>query len=132
MRAVAVSLITLNVLLLTWAGMLAFYAANRGYRTAECEPVAGVPEHQSQCSTRSRNLTVWGLEIPWATQFLFTALLSGGVVGTVLYLARPRRGDSHDFRRYTRAMLLLLGLFVIPAWFTAVVWAFTISLSWSF
>ena len=83
MRAVAISLITLNVLLLTWAGMTAFDAANLGYRTAECVPVAGVPEHQSQCSTKSRNRTGWGLDIPWATLFLFTSLLAGGIVGAV-------------------------------------------------
>ena len=130
MRTVAISLIALNVLLLTWAGMTAFDAANVGYRTAECTPVAGVPGYQ--CPTESRKLTGWGLEIPWATQFLFTALLSGGVVGAALYLARPRPGDNHDFRRYTKAMLLLLGLFIIPAWLTAVVWAFTVSLSWAF
>ena len=127
MRAVAISLIILNILLLTWAGMMAFHAANEGYNDGiGPAQTAGMPEPEP------RKNPGWDIEIPLAALFITTAVMSSAIVGVVLYIARPRPGFPHDFRRYTRAMLYLLGLFIVPTWIVTAVWSITVSLSWAF
>ena len=109
-----------NILLPTWVGMLAFHSANEWPREIRSAAVAGVTE------SLHRTTSGWGLEIPRAALFQFTSLLTSGIAGAVLYIARPPWGAPHDPRRYTRATPLLLGWFIVPAWIVAAICGLTV------